>query len=77
MAGSRSGVKDSGPQKKVRMPTSTATGTRDMAFSTNGPMRSQSGGISPKLKSRGMPSTRHAAARGSKRPTIMPPPSSR
>ena len=37
------GVKDSGPQKNVRMPTVSTTGTREMARSTNGPMRSQSG----------------------------------
>ena len=76
-AGARSGVNDSGPQKKVRMPTVSTTGTREMARSTNGPIRSQSGVISPNEKSRGMPSTFHAAAAGSKRPTIMPPPSSR
>ena len=76
-AGARSGVNDSGPQKKVRMPTVSTTGTREIARSTNGPIRSQSGGISPNEKSRGMPSTFHAAATGSKRPTIMPPPSSR
>jgi hypothetical protein len=70
-------VNDSGPQKKVRTPTSRVTGTRAMAFSRNGPIRSQSGGILPKEKSRGIPSTFHGAACGSKRPTIIPPPSSR
>ncbi len=76
-AGWRSGVKDSGPQKKVRIPASRVTGTRDIAFSRNGPIRSQSGGRVPNEKSVGMPSTRQAAACGSKRPTIIPPPSSR
>ena len=59
------------------MPTVSTTGTRETARSTKGPMRSQSGVIVPKEKSRGMPSTFHAAAAGSNRPTIMPPPSSR
>ncbi len=70
-------MKDSGPQKNFRIPTLAVTGTRAIARSTNGPIRSQSGVISPNEKSRGMPSTRQAAASGSKRPTIMPPPSSR
>ena len=76
-AGARSGVKDSGPQKNVRTPASRVTGTRSIAFSRNGPIRSQSGLSVVKLAERGMPSTDHAAACGSKRPTIMPPPSSR
>ena len=70
-------MNDSGPQKKVRTPTSRVTGTRAIAFSRNGAIRSQSGGIWPNEKSPGMPSTRQAAAVGSKRPTIIPPPSSR
>ncbi len=75
--GARSGVKDSGPQKKVRTPTSSVAGTRDIARSTNGPMRSQSGVIWPKEKSSGTPATDHGAHTGSKRPTMRPPPSSR
>jgi len=70
-------VKDSGPQKKVRMPAVSTTGTRAIAVSRKGAIRSQSGGIVPKEKSSGTPSTCHAAATGSKRPTIIPPPSSR
>ena len=70
-------MNDSGPQKNVRTPASRVTGTRAIAFSRNGPIRSQSGGILPNEKSGGTPSTRHGAATGSKRPTIMPPPSSR
>ena len=70
-------MKLSGPQKNFRMPTSSETGTRVIAFSRYGPMRSQSGGSSPKEKSSGMPSTFHGAHTGSKRPTISPPPSSR
>ncbi len=72
-----SGVKLSGPQKNFRTPTSWETGTRLMAFSRNGVMRSQSGGISPKEKSSGTPSTFHGAQTGSNRPIIRPPPSSR
>ena len=52
-------------------------GTRAIAFSTYGPMRSQSGGISPNEKSSGTPSTFHGAHTGSNRPTIRPPTSSR
>ena len=40
-------------------------------------MRSQSGVISPKEKSDGIPSTFHGAQTGSKSPTMRPPPSSR
>ena len=76
-AGERSGVNDSGPQKNVRMPTSWVIGTRSMACSRNGAIRSQSGGSVPKEKFGGMPSTDQAAASGSKSPTIIPPPSSR
>ena len=76
-AGIRSGVNDSGPQKNVRTPTSRVTGTRAIALSRNGLIRSQSGLSVVNVASRGMPSTDHAAACGSKRPTIMPPPSSR
>ena len=75
--GARSGVKDSGPQKKVRMPDSRVIGTRDIARSTYGPMRSQSGVISPNEKSPGMAPTFHGAHTGSKRPIIRPLPSSR
>ena len=70
-------MKDSGPQKNVRTPTSMVIGTRAIAVSRNGAIRSQSGGRVPKEKSRGTPSTFQAAARGSKSPTIIPPPSSR
>jgi hypothetical protein len=45
MIGARSGVKLSGPQKKVRMPASAATGTRLIARSRYGAIRSQSGSI--------------------------------
>ena len=70
-------MNDSGPQKNVRTPTSIVIGTRAIAFSRKGAIRSQSGGNVPNEKSAGMPSTRQAAASGSKSPTIMPPPSSR
>ena len=70
-------MKLSGPQKNVRMPVSSVIGTRCIAFSTYGPMRSQSGGISPNEKSSGMPSTFHGAHTGSNRPSISPPTSSR
>ena len=70
-------MNDSGPQKKVRMPDSRVIGTRCIARSTYGPMRSQSGVISPNEKSDGMPSTFHGAQTGSNRPTMRPPPSSR
>ena len=75
--GDRSGVNDSGPQKNVRTPASSVTGTRDIAVSRNGPIRSQSGLSVVNDEPAGTPSGCHAAARGSKRPTIMPPPSSR
>ena len=70
-------MKLSGPQKNFRMPTSSDAGTRCIAFSRYGPMRSQSGGISPKLKSAGMPSIFHGAQTGSNMPIIRPPTSSR
>ena len=70
-------MKLSGPQKNFRIPTSIETGTRAIAFSRYGPMRSQSGAISPKEKSSGTPSTFHGAQTGSNRPIIRPPPSSR
>ena len=73
----RSGVKLSGPQKNLRTPVSSEIGTRCIAFSTYGPMRSQSGGISPNEKSSGTPSTFHGAQTGSNRPIIRPPTSSR
>ncbi len=59
------------------MPVSIATGTRPIAFSTYGPMRSQSGGSEPKEKSSGTPSTCHGAHTGSNSPIISPPTSSR
>jgi hypothetical protein len=70
-------VKLSGPQKKVRTPPVNEPGTRRMAVSRNGDIRSQSGGRVPKEKSAGTPSSRHGAATGSNRPTISPPVSSR
>ena len=70
-------MKLSGPQKNLRTPVSSEMGTRCMAFSTYGPMRSQSGVISPKEKSSGTPPTFHGAHTGSKRPIISPPTSSR
>ncbi len=76
-AGIRSGVNDSGPQKNVRTPASSVTGTRAIAVSRNGDIRSQSGFRVVKDAVAGIPSTAHAAARGSNRPTIIPPPSSR
>ena len=76
-AGRWSGVKDSGPQKRVRIPTWVAIGTRSRVVSTKGAIRSMSKGIDTKEASSGMPSSFHAAASGSKIPTIMPPPSSR
>ncbi len=75
--GCRSGVKLSGPQKNFFTPRSAETGTRAIAFSTYGAMRSQSGGSSPKEKSSGTPSTFHGAHTGSNRPIIRPPTSSR
>ena len=70
-------MKLSGPQKKVRTPPVSEPGTRCIAFSRNGDIRSQSGGRVPKEKSAGTPSSRQGAATGSKRPTIRPPVSSR
>ena len=70
-------MKLSGPQKNVRIPVSMVTGTRCMAFSTYGPMRSQSGGMDPNEKSAGMPPTIHGAQTGSNRPSMRPPTSSR
>ena len=52
--GARSGVKLSGPQKNFFMPVSSEAGTRAIAFSRNGIIRSQSGSISPNEKSSGM-----------------------
>ena len=72
-----SGVKLSGPQKKSLMPDSSEMGTRLMAFSKNGVMRSQSGGILPNEKSSGTRSTIQGAHTGSNSPIIRPPPSSR
>ena len=70
-------MKLSGPQKNFRMPASSVIGTRAIAFSRYGPIRSQSGGSSPNEKSSGTPPTFHGAHTGSNRPTIRPPPSSR
>ena len=70
-------MKLSGPQKNLRTPASIEIGTRLIAFSTYGPMRSQSGLISPNEKSSGTPSTFHGAHTGSNRPIIRPPTSSR
>jgi hypothetical protein len=70
-------VKLSGPQKNFLMPIFSLIGTRAIAFSRYGPMRSQSGGSEPNEKSGGMPSTRHGAHTGSNRPIIRPPTSSR
>ena len=72
-----SGVKLSGPQKNLEIPTSDEIGMRLMAFSRKGVMRSQSGAISPNEKSSGTPFTIHGAQTGSKRPIIKPPVSSR
>src|SRR5215831_7433474 len=71
--GSRSGVKLSGPQKNFLIPICSVTGTLAMVFSRYGPIRSQSGGSSPKEKSCGTPSTRHGAQTGSNMPSIRPP----
>ncbi len=70
-------MKLSGPQKNLRMPMSNEIGTRLMARSTYGPMRSQSGLISPNENPAGTPSTCHGAHSGSNRPIISPPTSSR
>ena len=70
-------MKLSGPQKNFFTPASIEIGTRAIAFSTYGPMRSQSGWISPNEKSSGMPPTFHGAHTGSNRPIIRPPTSSR
>ncbi len=72
-----SGVKLSGPQKNVRIPTSASTGMRSIARSRYGPSRSQSGGSSANEESPGMPSSRQGAATGSNSPTSSPSPSSR
>jgi hypothetical protein len=72
-----SGVKLSGPVNSLRMPTSFRIGSGSIAASRNGPSRSQSLAISPKLKSPGTPSTFHGAPSGSNNPTISPPVSSR
>ena len=70
-------MKLSGPQKNFFTPISLVTGTRCIAVSRYGPMRSQSGGISPNEKSSGTPPTFHGAQTGSNRPIIRPPTSSR
>jgi len=75
--GERSGVKLSGPQKNFFTPTSRVRGTRLIAVSRKGAIRSQSGSISPKEKSDGIPATFQAAACGSNKPTMRPPPSGR
>ncbi|CAB4752872.1 unannotated protein [freshwater metagenome] len=75
--GSTSAVKLSGPQNRVRIPASDRLGIRSIAFSRNGVIRSQSGGIVPNANSSGAPFGCQGAATGSKRPTSMPSPSSR
>ncbi len=75
--GRRSGVKLSGPQKNFLTPVDIAIGTRCIAFSTYGPIRSQSGWISPNEKSSGIRPTFHGAQIGSNSPIIRPPTSSR
>ncbi len=77
MIGARSGVKLSGPQKNLRIPTWLEIGILDMVCSRNGLIRSQSGGSSPNEKSGGIPSICHGAQTGSNMPSIRPPPSSR
>eukprot|EP00601_Ochromonadales_sp_CCMP2298_P031582 CAMPEP_0173342140 /NCGR_PEP_ID=MMETSP1144-20121109/10020_1 /TAXON_ID=483371 /ORGANISM="non described non described, Strain CCMP2298" /LENGTH=129 /DNA_ID=CAMNT_0014288657 /DNA_START=512 /DNA_END=902 /DNA_ORIENTATION=+ len=62
------------PAEELFHAADRAAGTRAMAFSTKGVMRSQSGWISPKEKS-GTWDTFHAAAWVSKSPTSSPPPS--
>jgi hypothetical protein len=59
------------------MPVSSDTGTRCMARSRYGPIRSQSGASSPNEKSDGTPPTLHGAQTGSNSPIMRPPPSSR
>ena len=70
-------MKLSGPQKNFLMPVSSERGTRLIAFSTYGVMRSQSGSISPNEKSCGIPPSFHGAHTGSNSPIIRPPTSSR
>ena len=70
-------MKLSGPQKSWRTPVSFEIGTRSIAVSMKGAMRSQSGGISPNAKSSGTPSTFHGFASDSKKPINRPPTSSR
>ena len=73
--GSRSGVKLSGPQKNFFMPTSAVIGTRAIAVSRYGAMRSQSGARSANGMSVGACSTFHGAHTGSNNPTMRPAPS--
>ena len=75
--GPLSGVNDSGPQKNWRIPASCSDGNRSIASERNPAIRSQSGGRTANPRSRGISSSDHAAAWGSKSPTRMPPPSSR
>ncbi len=70
-------MKLSGPQKNFFTPAVSEIGTRAIARSTYGPMRSQSGWISPNEKSCGTRPTFHGAHTGSNRPIIRPPTSSR
>ena len=70
-------MKLSGPQKNVRIPVSNVRGTRLIAASTYGPIRSQSGCSEVNDASAGTPSTFHGAHSASNNPTISPPTSSR
>ena len=73
-----SGVKLSGPQKKLRQPTSASSGTRAMASSSTGmSCSSWCPGSSSKQKSAGIPSMPQGRAFGSKAPTSSEPASSR
>ena len=63
--------------RQRQRPERIDTGTRRIAFSTYGAMRSQSGVISPNEKSSGTPSTFHGAQTGSNSPIIRLPTSSR
>ena len=70
-------MKLSGPQKNVRMPVSNDNGTRLIAASRYGAIRSQSGWSVVKDELSGMPSIFHGAHTASNSPIISPPTSSR
>ena len=70
-------MNDSGPQKNVWIPASRVAGTRLIAASTYGPIRSQSGAMVPNEKSSGIRPTFHGAHTVSNSPTIRPSPSGR